>query len=236
MKTKFILILTIVSLTLVSCVKHIDNLDIQSDIYFVSKYVNNVRVTGITYIFLGTQKIDSVVVHFPNIDSTITIKSNPVDYTLIKEPTDSEYFTQAPVTGYYAFEVTSALGKVYIGGENQDYIDLPGAAIASSVFNSASNYLRLTWNEVTQCDGYNVKMFDSSDKMIYNSNFISSDVTTLDVSTINDSGVWTEMPVNGQTYKIKIYTYIYDPDADPLNNTLDLQQVTIREKEVTWNL
>ena len=236
MKTKFILILAVVVLTLASCIKSDDTFDVQSDIYFVTKYVDNVPVTGTAYIFLGNHPIDSTVVTLPGNSGTVNLKSSTSDYTLIKEPTDSQYYATPPVSGNYSFEVTSDLGQVYIGFENQEYIDLAGADISSFDFNSSYNALHLEWNKITQCNEYGIKIFDSSDNLIFNSNFLSSDVTTLDVSTYNESGVWNEIPVNGETYKIKIYTYLYDSGAATLNNALDLQQVTYREYQVTWAL
>lgn len=208
---------------------------VNADVYYLNKLQDGVTVHGIIYYVSGNQSIDSATVTLPETNETLVLQHSADYYNLmVLSPDDEDYSTEAPMEGNFEFYVLSSKGEELYSTDNQEFDNLPAAEFVTVGFDSNNYWMKVTWNEVSSCDGYAVKLEDTDGNTVFESYTISPDVTELIVSEYYNTGNWAVDPVEGTTYKLILQTYSYDDDANSSNYAYSFKEVSIRERNVVW--
>lgn len=240
MKTKQLLLNAILAffiLGLSSCLKEKDEaFEVQGDVYYINKTVNNEIVHSTIYYAYGNQRIESATVTTPVSSQTIDLAQSADFYNyFIKSPEEADYTTDIPETGKFDFEITSSLGEVIYCADEQTFENLPGAEIDSMEFDSNNFWLKIYWNEVEDCDGYFVKLLNQDGDIIFDGYSVAPDYTEFIISQYYSTGKWNENPVNNEEYTVTLQTFLYDDDATAENFAYSIREVTVKDTVVTWH-
>jgi hypothetical protein len=212
-----------------------DDFNIEADAYYINKLVDGVWVHGITYYVYGNQTMSSATVVTPITMETIELQAASGYYNvLVNSPEEGDYSTSYPEEGNFQFEVTSSKGEVLYSIDEQEFENLEGAKIDSIEFDSSNFLMKVTWNEIQDCDGYYVRMYNSSDELVFEGYGVASEVTEFVVSEYYTTGNWGEAPVKGEEYSVLLQTFVYDDDATSNDYSYNIKEVTITDTTVTW--
>lgn len=234
--TKALLVFMIFGLT--SCFDDGEQpFDAEADVYYINKLVDGEWVHGTTYYVYGNQTMSSATVTTPVSLESIELQPAAGFFNvMVDSPAEEDYSANAPEEGNFVFEITSAKGEVLNSSDAQEFVNLEGAKIDSIGFDDSNFIMTITWNEIPDCDGYYVKLYDTSDNLIFEGYGVPNDVTEFNVSEYNNTGVWNADPVNGDEYEILLQTFVYDDDATQADFSYNIKEVTVRDTTVVWDL
>jgi hypothetical protein len=241
MKTRRILRNTVMvlltGLTVVSCNDNEEPLDVITDVYVINKMFDNEVKSAATYIAYANKELLSVSVVFPNSAGNIALESYPGSiYTMAKEPKDADYKTTAPVNGSYSFTIQSADGETLQVPDILSYEGLDIPEFTKITFSGTPFILDLEWNDVTDADGYVVKMFDTDGKLIFNGYSVGADVNKYTVNGTSNSGFWSTPAVNGESYVLQLNAFSYDAEANASNYVYNLSEISLAETQIEWGV
>jgi hypothetical protein len=94
--------------------------------------------------------------------------------------------------------------------------------------------MKITWDEITDCDGYYVNMYDSLNESVFEGYSIAPDVTEFIISEYYIYGNWEKHPAEGEIYTVSIQTILFDDDAEENDYLYSVQEVSVRDTVVTW--
>ena len=231
-------LLAFMILGLASCLNDDEEpFDAKADVYYINKLVNGEWVHGTTYYVYGNQTMSGATVTTPVSMETITLQSAAGFYNvLVDSPDEGDYSTSTPEEGNFIFEITSEKGEVLNASDVQEFVNLEGAMIDSIEFDENNFLMKIQWNEITNCDGYYVKLYDSSDNLVFEGYGVTNEVTEFTISEYLTTGIWNADPVKGDDYQILLQTFVYDDDATDADFSYNIKEVTVRDTTVMWDL
>jgi len=153
-------------------------------------------------------------------------------YTFSKIPQQSDFIPNPPATSDYLFQVTSEDG---ITKESQDFLsfdDIEITEITKTEFTENNKYLDIAWTEVSDADGYLVKIYNTEGIEIMTSYGFDTDILDYRLNVVLEN--WIIIPEQGETYLLQVHTYVYEQDVEPGYEAYNIQEVTIAETEIIW--
>ena len=234
-KLLFKALLVFVIFGLASCFNEEEEVfDAEADVYYINKLVNGEWVHATTYYVYGNQSMSAATVTTPVTLETINLQPAAGYYNvLVSSPDEEDYSASMPEEGNFVFEITSGKGEVLNSADEQEFMNLEGAKIDSIGIDDSNFLITVTWNEITDCDGYYLKLYDSDDNLIFEGVGVPSDVTEFIVSEYLATGNWNTEPVEGEEYELLLQTFVYDDDATT-DLPYNIQEVTVTDTMVTW--
>lgn len=227
----------LVGFATVSCNDFEEELEVLTDVYVINKKFDNEVKSAATYFAYANKALMSVSVVFPNSAGNVALESYPGSiYTMAKEPKDADYKTTAPVNGSYSFNVQSADGETQQVTDILSYDGLDIPEFTKIKFSGTPFILELEWNDITDADGYVVKMFDTSGKLVFNGYGVKGDVNKYTVTNSSNSGFWNTPAVDGQSYLLQLSAFSYDADANVSNASYNISEISIGETQITWGV
>lgn len=241
MKTKTIFrntaLVLLAGFTVVSCNDNEEKLDVITDVYVINKMFDNEVKSAATYFAYGNKELMSVSVALPNSAGNVALESYPGSiYTMAKEPKDSDYKTTAPVNGNYSFSVQSADGETLQVPDILSYEGLDIPEFTKTTFSGTPFILELEWSDVTDADGYVVKMLDTDGKLVFNGYSVGGDVNKYTVTGTSNSGFWNTPAVNGESYVLQLNAFSYDAEANISNYVYNLSEISLAEIQIEWGI
>ncbi|WP_139249684.1 hypothetical protein [Mariniphaga anaerophila] len=224
------------SLVLTSCVDDPEPiaLNAATDV-FVQKIVqNDVEKYSVAFWVYGNKDLDSVKVEGPN-DESWKLEKTPSNSQLFSlYPEDEDYTETMPAEGEYVFTVKSTQAdeaaitfKDKLGAD-----ELPAVTIETSVFKDSKQ--KTTWLEAEDADAYYVRLYDSSDKLVFTSSILSK--VTEYAFGLADNG-WADNNKKaeaGETYRIEVLAILYEDGATDSNRGYNVQFISIGSDEIVW--
>ena len=221
--------------TFVSCNDYEEELDVITDVYVINKMFENEVKSAAAYFAYGNKELMSVSVVFPNSAGNVALESYPGSiYTMAKEPKDADYKTTAPVNGNYSFTIQSANGETQQVPDLLSYEGLDIPEITKNKFSGTPLILELEWSDVTDADGYVVKMLDTDGKLVFNGYSVGGDVNKYTVTGTSNSGFWSTPAVNGESYVLQLNAFSYDAEANISNYVYNLSEISLAETQIVW--
>jgi len=225
------------SVVVTSCIEDPEPapLDAVPDV-FVQKIVqDSVEMYGLSFWVLGNKSLDSVTVKGPG-DATWTLEEDPSgDRVFSLFPEDEDYTDSLPDDGDYTFTVKSTQADevaITVKDKLEDD-ELDRVVIDSTKFNSSK--LEIFWQEVDDTDGYYVRLYDDSDKLIFMSSILDDDETDYNFG-LSDTG-WSnsgDKAQNGETYRVEVMAILYESGTNSTNRDYNVQFISIASTEIVW--
>jgi len=240
MKAKKILNVTVLALltgaAVVSCNESEEQLDVLTDVYVVNKKFGTEVKSANTYFAFASQSMLKATVSIPDNAGVVELESySGATFTMAKEPNNTDYKTTAPVEGTYVFTVQGYNGEMLQVPDILSYEGLEIPEFTKTTF-STPLILELEWKDVTGADGYVVKMFDTSGKLVFNGYGVKGDVNKYSVTSSSNSGYWSTTAVDGQSYLLQLSAFSYDADANASNATYNISEISLGETQIKWGV
>lgn len=241
MKTKHILrntmLVLLVGTAMVSCNDFEEELDVLTDVYVINKKFDIEVKSAVAYYAYANQNMMSATVTIPNNGGVVELESYPASiYTLAKEPKDSDYKTTAPAEGSYVFTMKGVNGETLQVPDILSYDGLDIPQFTKIKFSGTPFILELEWNDITEADGYVVKMFDTDGKLIFNGYSVGSDINKYIITGSSSSGYWSEAAVEGESYRLQLNAFTYDSEANTSNYIYNISEISLGETQITWEV
>jgi len=231
------LLAVLTGFSFVSCNDVENDLEVLTDVYVINKeFDNEIRSANAHYAY-ASQSMLKATVSIPGITDVVELESySGATFTMAKEPKDADYKTTAPVEGSYVFNIQGYNGELLQVTDVLSYegIDIP--VFTKTKFSGTPLNLELEWNDVAGADGYVVKMFDTSGKLIFNGYSVGADVNKYTVTYFSNSGFWSTPAVEGQPYLLQLNAFSYDADASTSNAVYNISEISIGETQITWGV
>ena len=239
MKTKTIFrntaLVLLTGFTIVSCNDNEKQLDVITDVYVINKMFDNEVKSAAAYFAYGNKELISVSVALPNSAGNVALESYPGSiFTMAKEPTDSDFKTSALVNGNYSFTIQSADGETQQVPDLLSYEGLDIPELTKTTFSGTPLILELEWSDVTDADGYVVKMFDTDGELVFNGYGVRGDVNKYTVTGTSNSGLWSTPAVNGESYVLQLNAFSYDAEGNNSNYVYNLSEISLAETQIVW--
>lgn len=214
-----------------------EQFEVTGDVVFIKKIINEEIVSATAYYAYGNDNISSTTVTLPYEEGTVELEPfETYTYTFISQPEDVDFTINPPIPGNYSFEVTSTNDETIYASDDQEYVNMGFAENISIDFDENINGLSIEWDEISDADTYIVRIFDTSDEMIFNSPVISANTPEYFISGYFNNGTWSDTPVNDEDYILKIESLKNDADVTVYDYVYNVQEITITEQQFTWEL
>ncbi len=239
MKTKRFLknsiFLILACFTAVSCNDVEEKLEVLTDVYVINKDFDGEVKTANAFYAYANKNLMSGTVAQPNNGGNVELESQPgSNFTLGKEPSDSDFKTTAPVEGNYVFTIKDMNGETQVVTDILSYDGLAVPHFTKINFSGTTVTLETEWAAIPETDGYFIKMFNTSGKLIFSGYNVASNVLKYTITGSTNSGYWSEAAVEGQTYLLQINAYTNDAEANSSNASYNVQEISVGESEITW--
>ena len=239
MKTKRLLknsiFLIFAGITAVSCNDVEEKLEVLTDVYVINKDFDGEVKSATAYYAYANKSLMSATVAIPNDGGNIELEAQAgSNFNLGKEPGNSDFTSTAPVEGRYAFTVKDMDGETQVVTDSLSYDGLAVPQFTKINFSGSQVTLETEWNAVAETDGYFIKMYNTSGKLIFSGYNVASNVLKYSVTSSTNSGYWSETAVDGQTYLLQINAYTNDADANNTNAAYNVQEISVGETQITW--
>jgi hypothetical protein len=226
---KFFVIVLVVAL-LASCNKDNQPTGV-GDALIVAKKSGSNTVYGLSlyaYTFSSFQSVKAV--SSADAGNTYTLQSYPgYASNYYYETPDADYSTTKPAASIYTFTA------VFSDGSTQDFQDelsdlaLLPPNIEKCAYDVTAGVLEVTWTPVTDADSYSVKILDGTTQ-VFGSPELSSIIKTYTISASGNGWATGFTPVNGKTYTVKTFAYLYEPQG----NAYNVQALSVTDTSVLW--
>lgn len=241
MKAKRIFRITILALltgfTIVSCNDFDEELEVLTDVYVINKKFGGEVRSANAYYAYANQTLSGATVTKPNNGGMVQLENYTGSiYTFAKEPVDSDYKTTAPVEGSYTFTVQGSNGETLQVTDVLDYANLGIPQFTKIKFSGTPLILELEWSDVTDADGFVIKMFDTQGKLVFNGYSIDDDVNKYTITGTSNSGFWNTPAVNGESYLLQVNAFSYDAEANQTNYIYNVSEISIGESQIVWGV
>ncbi len=204
------------------------------DAVIVARSSGGKTMFGLNLHAFSTDKMTSVTAYAASLPAdayTLTPWEN-LSTEYLYETSSDLFTTTIPVTGEYRFRVNFA------GGDTITYTDklttevvLPPQIIRCS-FRPAEKLLDLEWSQVDNASFYNMKLYDSEEKILFISPLFVTSRTTYTFGENSQGWQVTQFPANKAPVTIEVSTYLLEPGANGA-----LYQATGRTvTQVAWEL
>ncbi|QGY45034.1 hypothetical protein GM418_15540 [Maribellus comscasis] len=209
---------------------------IEADVYYINKLVDGEWMHGTTYYVYGNESMSSAKVTTPVTSETIELEAAAAYYNvMVSSPAQEDYSVNTPEEGNFQFEATNQKGEILYSTDEQEFVNLEGAKIDSIGFDSNNFLMYVAWNEIEESDGYYLKMYDSSDELVFEGYGVGSDETEFIISEYYSTGNWIQDPVEGDDYQLLLQTFVYDDDATNSNLAYNIKEVTVTDTMINWD-
>jgi len=226
----------LVGFAAVSCNDSDQELAVLTDVYVINKKFDTEIRSANAYYAYASESMLKVTVSMPDNAGVVELESySGATFTMAKEPKDADYKTTAPVEGNYVFNIQAYNGEMLQVSDILSYDGLEIPEFTKATF-STPLILELEWNDVSGADGYVVKMFDTSGKLVFNGYGVKGDVNKYTVTSSSNSGFWSTPAVDGQSYLVQLSAFSYDADANVSNASYNISEISIGETQITWGV
>jgi len=220
----------------VSCNDSEQTMEVLSDVYVINKKFGTEVKSANSYFAFASQSMLKATVSIPDNAGVVELESySGATFTMAKEPNDADYKTTAPVEGSYVFTIQGYNGEMLQVPDILSYEGLEIPEFTKATF-STPLILELEWKDVTGADGYVVKMFDTSGKLVFNGYGVKGDVNKYTVTSSSNSGFWSTTAVDGQSYLLQLSAFSYDADANTSNATYNISEISLGETHIKWGV
>lgn len=234
-----VIMLSVAAILFTGCNKEENNeFNVNTDVIFLHKIIGNDTVTGVAYYAHANQGISEAAVAIPEGGGTIELEQHPnSSYTYYKEPTDEDYISEESVSaGSYVFNVVSNEGESLEVSDIQEMDNLGFAQLDSTAFDETQKYYYFDWEEVEGAQSYVAILLDSEGEVIFTGYPVDNEAPVYFLSTHYDFGTWDSQPQKGETYTLRIQSYKYDPDATNNDYVYNIQEISIADYPLVWEL
>ncbi len=214
-----------------------DEFSVNCDVIFIKKKVGEETVYGTAYFVYSNKSLASVAVTDPNGGGPINLEAlDNSSYTFLYEPGENDFSTDFVIPGSYSFDISNTEGETIEATDEQEYSNIGFAEIDSLSFdvNNAGLYIR--WNEVSDANAYNVRIYKTTGDVIFSGNLINASTPEYFISDYYTTGTWTEQAVKGQNYILRVQCIKYDSDATNNDYVYNVQEYSVTEQPITWEL
>lgn len=231
----FIVFTGISVVSVVSCNDVEDKLEVFTDVYVINKEFDGVVKSATAYYAYANKSLMSATVAIPNDGGNVVLAAQSgSNYNMGKEPENSDFTTSAPVEGSYSFTVKDMNGETQVVTDALSYDGLAVPHFTKINFSSSPITLETEWNTIPETDGYFIKMYNTSGKLIFSGYSVASNILKYTITSSANSGYWSEAAVEGQTYLLHINAYTNDADANSSNAAYNVQEISVGESQITW--
>ncbi len=210
-------------------------LDALPDVY-VQKIVQDDEVKyGITFWVYGNKPLSSVEVAGPEEGSWSLVKDEATSQVFALYPKSEDYADTMFPTGDYKFNIVSTQEgeEPLVITDKLGEQELDVLVLESVEFEN--NKLNIKWESLENTDNYIVRLFDESDKLIFNSETIEKSKTEFSFGS-SDKGWLTGLTsaTSGDTYRLDVLAMLYESGATQETQGYNVQFVSIASKEIVW--
>jgi hypothetical protein len=225
------------SVVLTSCIDDPEPvaLDAAPDVFVQKVVQDSVEMYSLAFWVVGNKALDSVTVKGPN-DTIWTLEKDPSDNRVFSlYPEEEDYTDSLPDTGDYTFRVKSTQtdeAALTLKDELEDD-ELAAVVIDSTKFKNSK--LEIYWQEVDDTDGYYVRLYDDSDKLLYMSSRLDDDETDYAFG-VSDTG-WAnsgDKAQEGETYRVEALAILYESGVTGSDRDYNVQFISIASTEIVW--
>jgi len=201
------------------------------DAYIVSQISGQDTLFGLSLHAYAYSSFSSVTV-VPENASEIAYhlqSSEGYDYNYYYDTPDEDLSEEVPVSGNYHFSVVYGNKDTY---ETDDYVSgdiLYPATITQCAYDKSSSQAVIEWNAVEDADKYVVKLYKGDNLVFLNSDEDETSSRKIEISA-TDSGWDDYKPGSGDSFVVKIYAFMYEPNGD--NN--NIQAASFAESSLSW--
>lgn len=234
-----VITLSVVTIFLASCQKEENEVfDVNSDVIFLHKIIDNDTVTGVAYYAYGNKSISEVAVTLPNEGGTIELDQYPNStYTFYKQPADEDFMDEESLSyGSYVFNIVSNEGETLEVSDMQETVNLGFAQLDSTGFNEVQKFYYFDWEEVEDAQSYVAMLLNSEGEVIFTGYPVDDESPVYYLSTDYDFGTWDSFPQKGESYTLRIQSYLYDSDATNIDYAYNIQEISIADYPLVWEL
>jgi hypothetical protein len=225
------------SVVLTSCIDDPEPvaLDATPDV-FVQKIVqDSVETYGIVFWVVGNKALDSVTVKGPD-DTVWNLEEDPSGNRVFSIYTEEEDYTDSiPDTGDYTFTIKSTQADEAAITRKDELEDDELAAVVIDSTKFKNSKLEVYWQEVDDTDGYYIRLYDDSDKLLYMSARLDDDETDYAFG-VSDTG-WAnsgDKAQEGETYRVEALAILYESGVTGSNRDYNVQFISIGSTEIIW--
>ena len=232
MKQLRILAILMAVVLISACNKNEDQATGVGDVMIVSKQVGPNTVYGIS-MYAYTFSAFSTVKAVSSFDTTkiYMLKSNEgFKESFYFETPDAEFTATKPMASAFNFSATFENGSSQVFDDVLSEKALLPARIDTCEYNTKKHLLRVSWTPVTDAQSYAINIFDGS-TLIFGSQELVNTAKAYSVSTNGNGWAPGLTAVNGKTYTVKIFAFLYESDPKASYN---VQALSIAEKTVVW--
>ena len=243
MKTKRVIlkcigVLILASLAVTSCIDDPEPpaLDVLPDVFMQKRMVDGEVKYGLSFWVFGNKDLQSVTVEGPE-SGTWPLQADAVKRLFTFYPEVADYTDTMPEQGDYIFTVTSTqtgeASRTFTDKLEEKELDV--AIIDSASFNNAKLYV--SWETVNDADLYYIRLYDESDRLIFQSERLNKDETDFSFG-LNDNG-WVDIgkkAENGDTYRFEVVAILYESGSTELNKDYNVQCISITSGKIIWGV
>ncbi len=235
---KCIGVLFLASFALTSCIDDPEPpvLDVLSDVFVQKRMVDGEVKYGLSFWVFGNKDLQSVTVEGPE-NGSCTLQQDAVKRLFTLYPVVADYTDTMPEQGDYVFTVTSTqsgeASRTFTDKLEEKELDV--ALIDSVSFNNAQLYV--AWETVSDADLYYVRLYDDSNRMLFQSERLNKDETDFSFG-LNTSG-WVDIgkkAENGKSYRLEVVAILYESGSTELNKDYNVQCISIASGEILWGV
>jgi len=234
-----VIMLSVAALFSAGCQKEESvDFDVSTDVIYLRKVVDSDTVTGVSYYVHGNKEMTTATVTLPDDGGTIELEQHPnSSYTFYKEPVDEDYASEESVpAGSYVFNVVSNEGELLEISDVQEMNNLGFARLDSTAFDEVQKYFYFDWEEVEGAQSYVALVLNSEGEVIFTGYPVDDATPAYYLSAYYDFGTWDSHPQKDETYTLRIQSYIYDSDATNSDYVYNIQEISIADYSLTWEL
>lgn len=234
---KSLTVIFISSVLLTSCLKDPEPvvLDAAGDVFIQKIVENDSELYGLSFVVYGNKGLESVTVKSPDDKSWSLNKESTADHIFYLFPDEEDYSETMPETGDYEFTVTSTqedeaalVIKDKLETKTLDALVIDSVKIENS-------RLELYWQAVKDADEYVVRLYDSSENLIYLSPELDKNAKDYKFGTSDQGWLSSDRFKDGDTYRAEVRAILYQDGANVYNKAYSVQFISIGREEIVWN-
>ncbi len=209
-------------------------LTVKADVFTVQVLDGELTKTATMYYVYSNKELKSVSVKTPDTTpKTITLSAATADkMQFVYKPVSADYSNVVPKAGDYEFTVTDKDNKVITIKDKLANVTLPLVGITETSF--ASKKLTVKWTSVAGAENMDVKLFDSSNKLLFVRNALSPTTVNLTFGSADTGWTSATKAVNGQNYTVSVEAVKYETNTVASEKKYNIEMISGAKKDITW--
>ena len=237
LRFKFIVSTLAISIIFVSCLSDDDledSLEVYTDAYVIKKKIGNQPGYAPIFFAYANQLLRAVsVTEMGGSGQRFNLTQDPTSITTMsRRPQASDFKAYPPAASDYQFQITAESGVNVEKHDFLDYDDIPIPEITKAEFSENNKMLEILWSDVSNADGFLVKIVDSEGYEISTSNGLDSGTNSYTINIVLED--WYTAPESGQSYSIQVHAFAYEAEYDTGYEVYNIQEVSIAEESLEW--